>query len=55
MDEAYEHWAFKEGHVLCTDEKTYISSKLIFENRHFWLKDATQVFMYLWKGGENNE
>lgn len=55
MDEAYEHWAFKEGHALCPDEKTYISSKLIFKNRHFWLKDATQVFMYLWKGGENNE
>ncbi|MDP2755432.1 MAG: class I SAM-dependent methyltransferase [Nitrospirota bacterium] len=49
MNESFEHWAFKKGRRPYPDEEIDIKAQLIFEDGHFWMKDAAYVGMYWWK------
>jgi SAM-dependent methyltransferase len=49
LSEILEHWAFKEGRELYRDEVAEIKRRVVFEDRHLWIKDAACVAMYWWK------
>jgi len=54
LDDVFEHWSFKKGRMLSSDEDIEIKAKLIFEDGHFWMKDTAYVGMYWWRGNGRN-
>ncbi len=55
MGEAFEHWSFKKGRMLSSEEEMRIKAKLVFEDEHFWMKDTAYVGMYWWsRDGRNS-
>ncbi|MCX7793964.1 MAG: methyltransferase domain-containing protein [Thermodesulfovibrionales bacterium] len=49
LDECLEHWTLKKGRPLSQEEFEEITSKLVYEKEHLWLKDKAIVGMYWWR------
>ncbi len=49
MTEVWEHYTYKKGCALCTNEQLEIEAKLSFEEQHIYIRDKALVGMYWWK------
>lgn len=49
LNEAIEHWTFKNRRIPNPFEEIDIRSKLVWKNNHFWMQDSASVNMYWWK------
>ncbi len=48
LDEAFEHWSFKNQRLPDEKEKDFILSRLIYEKGHIWKKSTAEVCIYRW-------
>ena len=49
MNEVLEHWIFKKGRTLQSDEIRAVKEKIILDAGHLWMKDTAQVMMCWWR------
>ncbi len=48
IDDAFEHWTFKNGRIPSYDEKIEIMLQLTYEKGHLWKKCYTTVGLFCW-------
>jgi len=48
LDEMIEHWTFKKGRTLQSEEMTELKRRIVLEDRHLWIKDTAWVTMCWW-------
>jgi SAM-dependent methyltransferase len=49
LNEMVEHWTFKKGRALQTDEIQALKERIVLQGAHLWMKDTAQVMMCWWK------
>jgi SAM-dependent methyltransferase len=49
LNEMLEHWTFKKGRPLQSDEVRTLKEKIVLQGGHLWMKDTAQVMMCWWK------
>jgi ubiquinone/menaquinone biosynthesis C-methylase UbiE len=53
IDEAKEHWAFKNGGKLCPNQEKEVTEQLTFRDDHWGLRDRVRVGIYWWEKDRN--
>jgi SAM-dependent methyltransferase len=53
MNEVVEHWAFKKGRALQSDEIRALKEKIVLQGSHLSIRDTAQVMMCWWKRDES--
>jgi len=49
IDEVLDHWTFKKGSKLSTQELRGIMKQLTVSDNHLWIKDSVNVSMFWWE------
>ena len=49
LDEMVEHWTFKRGRTLKSEEIRALKERLVLQGGHLWMKDTAQVMMWWWR------
>jgi len=49
INEMVEHWTFKKGRTLQTEEIQALKERIVLQEAHLWMKDTARVMMCWWK------